>query len=105
MKPPADMKSPEPALEMLWLPVGEGFLSPLAHYPDGLTWETDPQADKRECPLSGVKRTSLIRVLMSANDPKRTFEFRNIGLRRLGCGTLRAPCPRMVLSVPYDMEH
>jgi hypothetical protein len=42
---------------------------------------------------------------MSANDPKRTFEFRNIGLRRLGCGTLRAPCPRMVLSVPYDMEH
>ena len=27
-----------------------------------------------ECPLSGVKRTSLIRVPMSTNDPKRTFE-------------------------------
>ena len=26
-----------------------------------------------ECPLSRVKRTSLVRSLMSANDPKRTF--------------------------------
>ena len=27
-----------------------------------------------ECPLSGVKRTSLIRSLMSAYDPKQTSE-------------------------------
>src|SRR5262252_192445 len=27
------------------------------------------------CPLSGVKRTSLVRSLMSANDPKRTSSF------------------------------
>ena len=26
-----------------------------------------------KCPLSGVKRTSLVRSLMSANDPKRTY--------------------------------
>ena len=29
-----------------------------------------------DCPLSGAKRTSLIRSLMSANDPKRTFVLR-----------------------------
>src|SRR6478672_8851662 len=28
-----------------------------------------------ECPLSGVKRTSLIRSLMSANDPKQHWKF------------------------------
>ena len=28
--------------------------------------------DPAACPLLGVKRTSLIRALMSANDPKRT---------------------------------
>ena len=28
------------------------------------------------CPLSGVKRTSLVRSLMSANDPKQTFRLR-----------------------------
>ena len=33
---------------------------------------TDVNADARACPLLGVKRTSPIRALMSANDPKRT---------------------------------
>ena len=31
------------------------------------------------CPLSGAKRTSLIRSLMSANDPKRTLADREVG--------------------------
>ena len=46
-----------------------------------------------ECPLSGVKRTSLIGWPMSANDPKRTsqLEFRPLtaGISlRFGCDNL-----------------
>jgi len=35
----------------------------------------------RTCPLSGVKRTSLFALQMSADDPKRTFGVGNIGLQ------------------------
>src|SRR5262249_50499567 len=35
--------------------------------------KADVGADPEGCPLLGVKRTSLIHSLMSANDPKRTF--------------------------------
>jgi hypothetical protein len=37
-----------------------------------LLMAADVSADRRQRPLSGVKRTSVIRLLMSAYDPKRT---------------------------------
>ena len=39
---------------------------------------TDVDADAQQCPLLGVKRTSLIRSLMSANDPKRTSSYEDV---------------------------
>jgi hypothetical protein len=67
-QPATDMEPPERALEMLETRGVEET--------EAVTGEADllgTQADERECPLLGVKRTSLMRDLMSANDPNRTF--------------------------------
>ena len=45
------------------------------------TKQTSLDAD--ECPLLGVKRTSLIGSLMSANDPKRTFQGPSLWVGKL----------------------
>jgi hypothetical protein len=66
-----------------------------------LTCHPEPSTHGRfwhsACPLSGVKRTSLIRSLMCANDPQRKFERR---LFQQVLVTEHIPCALWALGIP-----
>ena len=70
-----------------------------------LSWRYGGNLRCPQVTVAGVRTDAPTRAIVLVKAERSTLRLTlNIGLRHVGCGTLRAPCRRMVLSALYEME-